>query len=114
MSVIDELMKTAVADTDVLRLLDSQGDRFSTHRDVEFLLRAPTPGKASLVASFINEHSFGVATLNDGEGLSVLVVIHMPIEQSVLLSVSGFMVCLSRLFELEYDGWGCVAQAARP
>jgi hypothetical protein len=112
MSVIDELMKTAVADTDVLRLLDSQGDRFSNHRDVEFLLRASTPEKASLAANFINDHSFGVATVSDPEGLAVLVVIHMPIEQSVILSVSGFMVCLSRLFELEYDGWGCVAQTA--
>jgi hypothetical protein len=114
MSVIDELMKTAVADTDVLRLLDSQGDRFSAHRDVEFLLRAPTPEKADMVASFINDHGSGVASVNDPEGLAVLVVIRMPIDQSVILSVSGFMVCLSRLFGLEYDGWGCVAQATRP
>lgn len=114
MSVIDELIKTAIADTDVLRLLDSQGDRFSTYRDVELLLRAPTAERADLVASFINDHGYGVARAQYGEEPSVLVVLHMPIEQSVLLSVSGFMVCVSRLFGLEYDGWGCVAQMTRP
>jgi hypothetical protein len=67
-----------------------------------------------MVASFINDHGSGVASVNDPEGLAVLVVIRMPIDQSVILSVSGFMVCLSRLFGLEYDGWGCVAQATRP
>jgi hypothetical protein len=25
--------------------------------------------------------------------------------------VSGFFACLAQLFGVEYDGWGCVAQA---
>jgi hypothetical protein len=114
MSAVEELMQTAVADTDLLRLLDSQGDRFAVPRDVEFLMRAPSVEKAELVASFVNDHSYGKATVQAGENPAVLVVICMPIEQDIIMSVSGFMVCLSRIFGLEYDGWGCVAQAERP
>ena len=115
MKVVDELMQTAAADVELLRKLDSQGDQFGVFRDVEFLLRAPTAEKASTVASFINEHQYGVATPQDLEASpSVLVVVHMPIQQHILQSVSGFMVCISQLFGLEYDGWGCVVQAAHP
>jgi hypothetical protein len=113
--VVDELMQTAVADVELLRKLDSQGDQFRIFRDVEFLLIAPTAEKANLVASFINEYQYGVATPQDLEtSPSILVVVHMPIEQHILHSVSGFMVCVSQLFGLEYDGWGCVGQPAHP
>ena len=114
MKVIDELMQVAAADTALLRKLDSQGDRFSSPRDVEFLLRAPSAEKAELVASFINDYSYGQASVQDLESSpSVLVIIHMPIEQHAILSVSGFMVCVCQLFGLEYDGWGCVVQTAQ-
>ncbi|KQY54402.1 ribonuclease E inhibitor RraB [Lysobacter sp. Root494] len=112
MTVIDTLIETAVADTDLLRKLDSQGDRFGVPRDVEFLLRAPSAEKATTVASFINDYQYGVATTQDlDDSPSVLVVIHMPIEQNAIQSVSGFMACVCELFGLEYDGWGCVVQA---
>jgi hypothetical protein len=114
MSAVDNLMQTAVADVELLRLLDSQGDRFGAFRDVEFLLRAPSDEQAELAASFVNDHSYGRATVQAGEQPAVLIVIHMPIEQHIVMSVSGFMACLSRIFGLEYDGWGCVAQAERP
>jgi hypothetical protein len=108
MSVVEALMDAAVADTDVLRSLDSNGDRFSVFRDVDFLLRAPTKEKADLVASFINDHSYGAARVQ--EDLSVLVVIRMPVEQPIAMCVSGFFTCLSKIFGVDYDGWGCVAQ----
>ena len=112
MAVIDTLMKTAVADTDLLRSLDAQGDQFRISRDVEFLLRAPSVEKATTVANFINDHQYGIATVQELDGSpSILIVVHMPIEQHAIQSVSGFMVCLCELFDLEYDGWGCVAQA---
>ena len=62
MAVIDTLIETAVSDTDLLRKLDSQGDRFGIPRDVEFLLRASSAEKATTVASFINDYQYGVAT----------------------------------------------------
>ena len=108
MEFVATLMETAAADTDVLRSLDSNGDHFSKFRDVDFLLVAPDAEKAALVASFVNHHSYGRAVVQ--EPSSVLVTINMPVEQPVALCVSGFFTCLARLFDVEYDGWGCVAQ----
>lgn len=109
MAVIDSLMKIAAADTDLLRKLDAQGDLFHVARDVEFLLRAPSAEKAATVASFINDYQYGVATAQDlDDSPGIMVVVHMPIEQHAIQSVSGFMACVCELFGLEYDGWGCV------
>ncbi|WP_175912697.1 ribonuclease E inhibitor RraB [Burkholderia sp. BCC1640] len=111
MSVIDTLMETAIADVDHLRKRDEQGDDFSVPRDVDFLLRAPSAEKASIVAGFINDYQFGQALVQQSDGeYSVLVVLHMPIQQHNILSVSGFMTCVCALFGLDYDGWGCVVQ----
>lgn len=112
MSVVEKLMDGAVADFDVLRSLDGQGDEFALARDVDFLLRAPNREKAELVAQFINEYQYGAATpFHDENGDSVQVVINMPVTQNVILSVSGFMTCLAAIYGLEFDGWGCVAQS---
>ncbi|BDU16588.1 ribonuclease E inhibitor RraB [Lysobacter auxotrophicus] len=114
MAVIDTLMETAVADTDLLRRLDAQGDRFHIARDVEFLLRAPSAEKATKVASFINDYQYGIATAQGlDDAPSVLLIVHMRIEQHGLRSVSGFMACVCALFGLDYDGWGCVVQTRK-
>jgi hypothetical protein len=111
MSVIGKLIETAASDTDLLRSLDAQGDDFAIPRDVDFLLRAPSKEKSEIAASFINECQFGVATAQESDGEhSVLVVVHMPIQQHVILSVSGFMGCICELYGLDYDGWGCITQ----
>lgn len=113
MAIIEELMETAEADTDVLRALDERGDDLAVPRDVEFLLRAPSAEKAETVADFINDYQYGEAVAQTSEdGHSVLVTVHMPIQQHAILSVSGFMVCVCHLFGLEYDGWGCVVQVS--
>ena len=107
-------MEVAARDTDLLVSLDEKGDQFYLSRDVEFLLRAPDKERANLVASFINDYRYGLATAQEHEGEhSVLVVINMPVKQSEILSVSGFMVCLAHLYSMEYDGWGCVVQRAQ-
>lgn len=111
MPLVDTLMETARADTDLLRKLDSQGDQFAVPRDVDFLLRAPSKEKAEIVSGFINDYQFGAASLQEQDGqYSVLVIINMAIQQQAILSVSGFMGCICALFGLDYDGWGCVAQ----
>ncbi len=111
MSFVSELMDIAIADTDVLLSLDEQGDDFSILRDVDFLLRAPNKDKAELVCGYINDYGYGNATLQEHDGNhSVAIVIHMPVTQHVLLSVSGFIATICQLYELEYDGWGCVPQ----
>lgn len=114
MSFVAQLMDTAVADTDLLKSLDEKGDDFRIARDVDFLLRARDKAKAELVCNFINEYSYGNASVQEAGGAyCVTVVIHMPVTQHVVLSVSGFIATLCHLYELEYDGWGCIAQTAR-
>lgn len=109
MNLVAELMETAAADTDVLQSLDANGDKFAVTRSVEFFLIAPDQEKAELVAGFINDFSYGVATVQDGT--SILVVVHMPVEQPIILCVSGFFTCVAKLFGVNYDGWGCIAQS---
>ena len=107
MTLIEQLLENARADTDLLVTNDSLGDDLSVARDVEFLLRAPDGAKATLVRDFINDNQYGDATLQtDGSQFRVLVVVHMAPQQHVICSVSGLMVCLCTLFGLEYDGWG--------
>lgn len=112
-TMVELLMDTAAADTELLLRNDAKGDVLATPRAVDFVFRAPDAEKAVLVADFINEHHYGAARVDgDADGRRFLVTIEMPITQPVINSVSGFMACLGRLFEVEYDGWGSVIQPA--
>jgi len=105
---IDELAKAAVADVDVLRRLDQSGDHFNRFRDVDFLIRTPTPSQAQHLCSFFNDHFYGKAVVENSK--DVMVVINMPVEQPIISCVAGFMECVAHLFGCDFDGWGCVAQ----
>jgi hypothetical protein len=112
MAVVDLLMDTAAADTELLANLAASGDRFSVPRDVDFLLRAPTREKAETVADFINECGYGIAARTGADGSpSVQVIVRMPVDDNVIRSVSALMACISALFDLDYDGWGCNVQS---
>jgi hypothetical protein len=101
LSVVGKLIEGAIADVDI----------FNASREVYFLLIAPSGEKAELVADFINEYQFGLATpMHHEDGSSIQVTINMPVTQNVILSVSGFMTCLAAIYDLEFDGWSCVAQ----
>ena len=106
-SIVELLLDTAKADTDLLLKNDARGDVLAVPRQVDFLLRTPTADKARLVADFVNDNRYGDATAaSDKDGHSVTVRIEMPITQHVLCSVSGLMACISQIFDVEYDGWG--------
>ena len=112
MSVIERLMDAAEADIELLKSLNAQGDNFDLHRDVDFLIEAPDKEKAELICGFINDYNYGKASL-EGEAngaYRILVIINMPINQNIISSVSGFMVCVSSLFGGVLNGWGCCAQ----
>jgi hypothetical protein len=110
-SIVEVLLETAKADTDLLLRNNAHGDVLAIPRLVEFLLRAPSAEKAELVASFINDNRYGVATVSSNDsGYSVTVSVQMPITQQVLCSVSGLMACVSKIFGVEYDGWGSTIQ----
>jgi hypothetical protein len=49
-SIVEVLLETAKADTDLLLKKDSRGGVLALPRQVDFLLRAPTAEKAQLVA----------------------------------------------------------------
>ena len=107
MTAVELLLETSKADTELLIGNDEKGDVFITPRPVEFLLRASDRQAAELVASFIDDNRYGASSVAEVEGeFHILVVIEMPITQHVLCSVSGLMACVSKLFKVEYDGWG--------
>ena len=114
MRVVEELMSTAVLDNDLLIKNQRMGDTSEKPRDIEFLLYAETE-RAKLVANFISDYRYGKPTVTEAEGKddrnwAILVIIHAPMTEHIVHTLSGFMVCLSQLYDLEYDGWGCVIQ----
>lgn len=112
MTMFDLLHQTAVADTDLLRKNDKLGDVFMTPREVDFAFNTSYRQRADDFASFVNGKSYGTAAVSDNTdgNFRVLVLITMPVTQQLILSVSGFMLCLSRLFQIDYLGWGSVVQ----
>ena len=103
MAIVDVLLRNAYEDTQLLLKNDSLGDQLSVPRDVDFLLRTHDEEKARVVCSFINDNQYGAAKV---QGTEVLVVIHMPIQQNIICSVSALMACVAQIFGAEYDGWG--------
>jgi hypothetical protein len=114
MSIVDLLHNNALADNDLLAKNNAMGDMFSQPRDVDFTFKTTSKDGAEGLCEFIKGKNFGNARINKGDdGLYwIIVVIHMPITQNLLCSVSGFMACLGGLFKVEYDGWGSVIQKA--
>ena len=113
MPIVDDLLRNAYEDTQLLLKIDQCGDVLSVPRYVEFLLPAPDEEKANTVCSFIKDNEYGAATVQEDDGkFSVSVVIHMPITQNLICSVSALMTCLAAIFGMEYDGWGSVIKSA--
>ena len=86
------------------------GDRPEIPRDVDFVFYAKDEEKAKLVASFITDYRYGRPAVQRVEHRGVeswlLVTIHTPTTENVVMTLSAFMVCLSQLYDLDYDGWG--------
>ncbi len=109
--VVEALLDNAYQDSILLQGNDEKGDIFSIARDVDFLFYAPDKEKGELVANFINDNSYGNANYyQSDENHCIKVVINTPVEQNIINSISGLMTCIAALFNLEYDGWGCVLQ----
>jgi hypothetical protein len=110
-SVVEALLNTAYQDSVLLEGNDEKGDIFSIPRDVDFLFYAPDKEKGELVASFINDNCYGEAGYYQSEeNHCIKVIINTPIEQNIINSISGLMVCIAEIYGLEYDGWGCELQ----
>ena len=111
MTMLELLHDTAVADTDLLRKNDELGDEFTVVRQVDFAFETEDKQRADDFAEFVNGKNYGTATISKtANGFRVLVLIDMPITQHLIGCVSGFMLCLSRLFQIDYLGWGSIVQ----
>jgi hypothetical protein len=112
MTMFELLNQNAASDTELLRQNDKLGDIFTIAREVDFAFETGDREHADDFAEYVNGKSFGTAAVSelaDGR-FRVLVLITMPITQHLIGCVSGFMLCLSRLFQIEYMGWGSVVQ----
>ena len=112
MTIFELLHQTAVSDTDLLRQNDKLGDIFTVAREVDFAFETHDKQRADDFADFVNEKSYGTAAVSKitNGHFRVLVLTTMPITQHLIGCVSGFMLCLSRLFQINYLGWGSVVQ----
>jgi hypothetical protein len=104
-------MDTAVEDSQLLVKNQELGDRPEIARDIDFVLYAKDKEKAELVASFVTDFRYGRPTVAQTEqrgeySWRLLITIHSPTTENVVMSLSAFMVCLSKLYDLDYDGWG--------
>jgi hypothetical protein len=114
MTLFELLTETAVSDTDLLRKNDERGDVFTMPREVDFAFETNEKERAEDFAEFVNGKNYGKADVSEiaPNQFRVLVPITMPVTQHLVCSVSGFMLCLSRLFQIDYQGWGSVIQSS--
>jgi Regulator of ribonuclease activity B len=112
MTMFELLTETAKADRDLLLQRNEAGDDFNKPREVDFAFETRERDRADDFAEFVIGKSYGAAKVNEIEPshFQILVLITMPINQNIINSVSGFMLCLSRLFKIDYQGWGSVIQ----
>jgi hypothetical protein len=112
MTMFELLTETALADTELLRKNDAMGDTFTIAREVDFAFETKDKQRAEDFAEFVNGKSYGNATVRKitEDNFQVLILITMPTTQHLIGCVSGFMLCLSILFQIEYLGWGSVVQ----
>ena len=106
------LTETALSDRDLLIQNDKRGDDYNKPREVDFAFETSERERADDFAEFVRGKSYGTVEVRevDSSQFRITVLITMPINQNIINSVSGFMACLSRLFGLEYTGWGSVIQ----
>jgi hypothetical protein len=110
-TIFDLLHENAKADLDLLLSCDARGDHFANSRTVDFAFKTKDRETADDLCEYINGKNFGKAHVRADEELCwVICKIEMPITQELVFCVSGFMLCLSRLFQVEYDGWGSIIQ----
>jgi len=118
MTLVEKLLDNSESDRDLLQKNLAAGDVPSIPRDAEFVLYAKEKERAELVCSFVHDNSFGRAIYQfipenqAGSQHRIIVAVFMPTTEHAICAVSGLMVCLAKLYDLEYDGWGCLLKEA--
>ncbi|MEM9940894.1 MAG: ribonuclease E inhibitor RraB [Planctomycetota bacterium] len=114
MSIVDLLLETARADTELLITNDQKGDLFATPRIADFILIADTEQTADTVASFIVDNRYCRIDPTEDEKFHIVAQLEMPITQNVACAVSGLFACISKIFGVDYDGWSCTLRPETP
>jgi hypothetical protein len=105
-TIVETLIETATADTELLVKNAELGDNASVCRNVDFLMYADSKKTADLVANFITDFRYGSPSVKKAEKrFQLTVTVATPTTQEALLCISGFMACIASIYELEYDGW---------
>jgi len=108
-SVIEKLVTVTSADIDLLAARRAQDDVASERRMVDFAFVTDTEAKARAISGFLMDFGYAATRIHpENTSYRVLASIEMPLDQQLLLSVSGFMLCIAELFSGHYDGWGAV------
>ena len=116
MNAVELLRETAASDKDLIHQNRELGDNPEIPRELDFVLRAKTEERARLVRDFVIDNMYGrpsIERINSDDGSvswQLVVAIHASARPEVVCTLSAFMVCLSKIYDLEYDGWGCVIQ----
>lgn len=111
MSFVKLLIDTALADSQLWFKHRELGDRAELPRDIDFALYAKNEERAKLVASFVTDYRYGRPAVQRVEhrgaiSWRLIITIHAPATENVVMTLSAFMVCLAQLYQLDYEGWG--------
>lgn len=105
--ILQELVETAAADVETLRSLATQGDILEKARAVDFFIECDSFEVAKAVSAYLNAGGYANAKVDiDDDSFRVTATVAMALEGSHLLTTSGLLLCISRLFRAEYTGWG--------
>ena len=116
MHLVEILLETAVADSHLLYHNREAGDQFWRSRDLEFIFYSPDKEQIETVASFVTDNRYGDPRIEDFEddqgktNYRLIVVVNGPATDPVVHSISALMACVAAIFQIEYDGWGCMMQ----
>ncbi len=110
MGTVERLMDAAVADNELLVKNQELGDDAQIARDIEFHFYAQDEERAKLVASFVSDCRYGRPSISRTEHHGTVawrlsVAINTLMTENLVMTLSAFVVCLSQLYGLEYDGW---------
>src|SRR6202012_5452268 len=99
MSIAQSLMDTAVKDSQLFFKNQEMGDRPEIPREIDFCLYAKNEERAKLVESFVIDHRYGRPSVERVERRGtilwrLLIQIHTPATENVIMTLSAFMVCL--------------------
>lgn len=115
MSIATLLMDTVVGGSNLYFKNLELGDQPEIPRDIDFFY-AKNEERAKLVASFVTDYRYGIPAAVERiehQGTiswRLIIKIHTPMTENVIMTLSAFMVCLADMYDLDYDGWGCVIQ----